>query len=130
GEAALACADLDELLGAATVVAALSFLAVNGSLESYSEPVQEARPYPGQAAVAARMRRLLAGHGGAATRIQDPYGYRALPQGHGPAIDAVRALDAVLAVELNARAENPLIDAATGEVLHNGNFYTAYLGLA
>jgi histidine ammonia-lyase len=130
GEAALACADLDELLDAATVVAALSFLAVNGSAESYREPVQEARPHPGQAAMAARMRRLLAGHGGTATRIQDPYGYRALPQVHGPAVDAVRALDAVLAVELNARAENPLIDAGSGEALHNGNFYTAYLGLA
>ena len=39
-------------------------------------------------------------------------------------------LDAVLAVELNAAAENPMVDVAAGEVRHNGNFYTAYLGLA
>ncbi len=32
--------------------------------------------------------------------------------------------------ELNAAAENPLIDVAGGQVWHNGNFHTAYLGLA
>jgi len=36
----------------------------------------------------------------------------------------------VLRVELNAAAANPLVDAATGQVLHNGNFHGAYLGLA
>ena len=35
------------------------------------------------------MRGLLGGQRGPAARIQDPYGYRALPQVHGPAIDAV-----------------------------------------
>jgi histidine ammonia-lyase len=130
GEAALACADLGELLDAGTVVAALSFLAVSGNAEAYCEPVQEARPYPGQRAVAARMRLLLDGYRVPPTRIQDPYGYRALPQVHGAAVDAVCGLAAVLAVELNAAAENPLVDVAAGQVRHNGNFYTAYLGLA
>jgi histidine ammonia-lyase len=36
----------------------------------------------------------------------------------------------VLGVELNAAAENPLVDPVAGDVFHNGNFYTAYLGLA
>ncbi len=99
GEAALACADLGELLDAATVIAALSFLAVNGSPESYRPGVHAARRYPGQQAVAARMRQLLAGQGIRPARIQDPYGYRALPQVHGPAVDAVRALDRALSAE-------------------------------
>ena len=129
GEAALACADLGELLDAGTVVAALSFLAVNGSAESYAAGVHAARPHPGQQAVAARMRQLLAGQDVTPARIQDPYGYRALPQVHGAAADAVRELSAVLAVEINAAAENPLVDVAAGDVRHNGNFYTAYLGL-
>jgi histidine ammonia-lyase len=47
GEAALACADLGDLLEAAAVVAALSFLAVNGSAESYSAAVHAGRPAPG-----------------------------------------------------------------------------------
>jgi histidine ammonia-lyase len=130
GEAALACADLSDLLGAGLVVAALSFLAVSGSPEPYAAAVQEARPHPGQQAVAARLRDLLAGQDIQPARIQDPYGYRALPQVHGPAADAVRTLGEVLAVEMNAAAENPLVDVASGDVIHNGNFYTAYLGLA
>jgi histidine ammonia-lyase len=130
GEAALACADLGELLAAATVIAALSFLAVNGSAEAYLPGVHAARRYPGQNAVAARMRQLLAGQDVRPARLQDPYGYRALPQVHGPAMDAVAALDRALSVELNAAAENPLVDVAAGDVAHNGNFYTASLGLA
>ena len=130
GEAALACAELGELLRAGLMVAALSFAAVNGSAEAYASAVHSARSHPGQQAVAARLRALLAGQDITAARIQDPYGYRALPQVHGPAADSVIALDQVLAVEINAAAENPLVDADTGTVLHNGNFYTAHLGLA
>ena len=130
GEAAIACADLAELLAATPVIAALSFLVVRGSPEPYAAAAQQARPHAGQAAVAARMRLLLAGQQIRPARIQDPYAYRALPQVHGPAVDAAGALDGMLTVELNAAAENPLVDVASGEIIHNGNFYTAALGLA
>jgi histidine ammonia-lyase len=131
GEAALACHDLGALLSASTVVAGLSFLAVDGSTEAYTETVQSARPYPGQQAVAARLRTLLADAGTEpAARIQDPFGFRALPQVHGPAVDAVSRLADVLTVEMNAAAENPLIGAAEHDAFHNGNFHTAYLAHA
>jgi histidine ammonia-lyase len=130
GEAALAAADLSGLIAATPVLAALSFLVVRGSAEPYAAEVQRARPHRGQAEVAARMRALLAGQDLKPARIQDPYGYRALPQAHGPAVDAVRELRQVLAVEMNAAAENPLVDSVSERVFHNGNFYTAYLGLA
>ena len=130
GEAALAAADLSDLIAATPVLAALSFLVVRGSAEPYAAEVQRARPHRGQAEVAAQMRALLAGQDLKPARIQDPYGYRALPQAHGPAVDAVRDLRQVLAVEMNAAAENPLVDSVSGQVFHNGNFYTAYLGLA
>ena len=145
GEAALACSDLTELVRAAIVIAALSHRAVAASTEPYAAAVHEARRYPGQQAVAATLRALLAdpgppaggrpeggrGPGGRAPgRIQDPYGYRALPQVHGPAMDAVRHAEAAVTAELNAAAENPLIDVAGATVWHNGNFHTAYVGLA
>ncbi len=76
------------------------------------------------------MRTLLAQHAGPAARIQDPYGYRALPQVHGPAIDAAGQAERTVTSEINAAAENPLIDVAGQAVWHNGNFYTAYAGLA
>jgi histidine ammonia-lyase len=129
GEAALACCDLAELVRAAIVIAALSHRAVAASTEPYAAPVQEARRYPGQREVAAVLRGLLADDEPPA-RIQDPYGYRALPQVHGPTMDAVRRAEQAVATELNAAAENPLIDVAGGTVWHNGNFHTAYMGLA
>jgi len=130
GEAALACCDLAELVRASIVIAALSHRAVAASTEPYAAPVHLARPYPGQQEVAAALRTLLADGGGPKARIQDPYGYRALPQVHGPAVDAVRSAEQAVAIELNAAAENPLIDVAGATVWHNGNFHTAYVGLA
>ena len=62
--------------------------------------------------VDAGMRGLLAGESGLASRIQDPYGYRALPQVHGPAVDAARHAEQIVTSEVNAAAENPLIDVA------------------
>lgn len=130
GEAALACADLADLLLAAIVIAALSHRAVSASTEPYAVPVAEAKGYPGQRAVAAILRGLLDDGDYAAARIQDPYGYRALPQVHGPAMDATAAADHATTVESNAAAENPLVDVAGGTVWHNGNFHAAYVGLA
>jgi histidine ammonia-lyase len=130
GEAAIACSDLDELLRAAIVIAALSHCAVSASVEPYAAPVHEARRYPGQRAVAAALRGLLGAEPRPGARIQDPYGYRALPQVHGPAVDAVRNAAGAVAAELNAAAENPLVDVAGATVWHNGNFHTAYVGLA
>jgi histidine ammonia-lyase len=129
GEAALACSDLYELVWASVTVAALSHLAVNASTEPYAAPVHAARPHAGQQSVAAALRGLLAGPPRPAPRVQDPYGYRALPQVHGPAIDAVSRVTRTVTSELNAAAENPLIDVAGQAVWHNGNFHTAYVGL-
>jgi histidine ammonia-lyase len=129
GEAALACANLRDLLGAAVVTGALAFLGTEGNPEAYDEFVHRVRPHPGQQAVAARLRGLLAGQPSRAARIQDPYSYRAMPQVHGSAVDAAEALDRTLAVELNAAGENPLVDVAGSRVLHNANFHMAHLGL-
>ncbi|HUC21671.1 MAG TPA: aromatic amino acid ammonia-lyase [Streptosporangiaceae bacterium] len=129
-ESAIACADLTGLLASSTVIAALSHVAAGASAEPYAEAVQLARPHPGQIQVGREMRRLLAGQSGISARVQDPYGFRALPQVHGAAIDAVGHAEQVVARELNAAAENPLIDVAGQRIWHNGNFHTAYLALA
>jgi histidine ammonia-lyase len=129
-EAAIACHDMSRLLKASTVIAALSHLAVRASAEPYAEAVQLAGRHPGQIRVARNLRQLLAGEAGAPARVQDPYGYRALPQVHGAAVDALVRADEVLARELNSAAENPLIDVAGQRIWHNANFHTAYLSLA
>ncbi|MDH6220599.1 aromatic amino acid ammonia-lyase [Streptomyces pseudovenezuelae] len=133
GQSALALHELRGLVEATQVVGALSMLAVDGSHEPYAAPVHAARPHRGSSEVARRMRELI----GAADRptpplgrIQDPYGFRCLPQIHGPAHDAADALEAVLAIEINAAAENPLISPEDMAAYHHGGFYQAQLALA
>ncbi|MGW5030096.1 aromatic amino acid ammonia-lyase [Streptomyces nigra] len=133
GQAALALHELRGLVGATEVVAALSLLAVDGSHEAYAAPVHAARPHPGTVGVARRMRRLIGADDRPTPplgRIQDPYGFRCLPQIHGPAHDAADALAQVLTVEMNAAAENPLISPEDMAAYHHGGFYQAQLALA
>ncbi|MEU6343291.1 aromatic amino acid ammonia-lyase [Streptomyces sp. NPDC046977] len=133
GQAALACHQLDLLLRATHAVAALSLAAVSGSLEAYAPEVHALRPYPGVARAAAEVRRLLGVPGrpyGAGRRIQDPFGFRAFPQGHGPALDAADALRRIVEVEINVPSENPLISSDGTTAHHHGAFYAAPLGLA
>ncbi|MDD7926567.1 aromatic amino acid ammonia-lyase [Actinomycetospora chibensis] len=128
-ESALAAGTLDVVLASSHVVAALSYLALDGSPEAYADPVHRARPHPGQVRCAQRMRHLL---GMERTppkgrRIQDPFGLRAFPQVNGPAIDALDTLHRVLDVEINAGAENPMIAVAEDDVYHHAHFHTAYV---
>lgn len=133
GQAALALHELRGLLEATQVVGALSLLAVDGSHEAYAAPVHAARPHRGSAEVARRMRELIGADERPTPplgRIQDPYGFRCLPQIHGPAHDAADALEEVVAIEINAAAENPLIIPEDMAAYHHGGFYQAQLVLA
>ncbi|MFJ9008793.1 aromatic amino acid ammonia-lyase [Streptomyces canus] len=133
GQAALALHELRGLIEATQVVGALSLLAVDGSHEAYAAPVHAARPHRGSVEVARRMRELIGAEDRPTPplgRIQDPYGFRCLPQIHGPAQDAADTLEEVLAIEINAAAENPLISPEDMAAYHHGGFYQAQLALA
>ncbi|GGX82135.1 aromatic amino acid lyase [Streptomyces anandii] len=130
GQAALACHDLDVLLRAGHAVAALSLEAVSGSADAYAAEVHALRPYPGVARAAAEVRRLLGPGERPGARVQDPFGFRAFPQAHGPALDAVDALRRIVEVEANCPSENPLIAPDGTAAYHHGGFYAAPLGLA
>jgi len=125
--AALVLADLWDLLEAGLGVAALSFQALRGNREAFADAVTEARPLPGITLVCARLRALTAGADPPARR-QDPFGLRCLPPVAGALAWTLHGLDEVLAVEINAAAENPLF--AGGEALHNGGFHAASCALA
>jgi histidine ammonia-lyase len=128
-EAALAVHDLLELAAASTVITALSFRAVDASTEPLAAEVHLARPHQGQVEVAASLRSLLAGAPDReVARVQDPFGFRAVPQVHGAAMTALRRLHEVVRVELNAGGENPLV--STPDIAHNGNFVVTELGLS
>ncbi|MEV0698974.1 aromatic amino acid lyase [Saccharopolyspora sp. NPDC050389] len=131
GQAALAVAAVQGLVAATVPIAALTSLAVDGSTEPFAPEVHAGRPHAGASRVAAEMLALLGGEVAPGRRIQDPFGLRCFPQVHGPAVDAVADADAVLVVEINSSAENPLI--TTGEpatARHHGGFHAAGLTLA
>ncbi|OLR91973.1 aromatic amino acid ammonia-lyase [Actinokineospora bangkokensis] len=131
-EATLAAMEFDTLCRAANAVAALSYVALDGNPEAYAAPVHEARPHAGQVACAAQVRRLLGLHSAPkpGRRIQDPFGLRAFPQVQGPAVDAVHYLRDVLAIEINAGTENPLISTVHSDAYHHAHFHTAYVSTA
>jgi histidine ammonia-lyase len=78
------------------------------------------------------MRRLLGMHQTPkpGRRIQDPFGLRAFPQVQGPALDAIHYLRDVLAIEINASTENPMISTVHGDAYHHAHFHTAYVSTA
>jgi histidine ammonia-lyase len=124
--AALVLADMWDLLEAGLGVAALTFQALRGNREAFADAVTQARPLPGIALVSSRLQALTAGSEPAARR-QDPFGLRCMPPVAGALAWALSGLDDVLAVEINAAAENPLF--AGGEALHNGGFHAASCAL-
>jgi histidine ammonia-lyase len=113
GIAALALADCRTLLDSLDVCAALDLEAFAANLSIIHPAVARARPYPGLTASVERLRWLLDGsylwEDGAARNLQDPLSFRNVPQVHGAARDALGHADAMLAIELNASQQNPLM---------------------
>ena len=129
GDAGLAAQALAGLAEAALTVAALTFAAVDGNAEAFSVPVQAATPFPGARRVCVTMR-LLTSACGPASRIQDPFGLRALPQVHGVLLDALGGLVSTVEALANAPTENPAFVADPPQVAHHGGFHVAYLATA
>jgi histidine ammonia-lyase len=126
----------------------MSVEALLGTDVAFAAALQDARPHPGQVAVAAELRHLLRGsgvqrsHHASPHKVQDPYSLRCVPQVHGAVRDALGHLEGVLAIEMNAATDNPLIfpdggvvdgDARAtggGRVISGGNFHGEPIALA
>jgi histidine ammonia-lyase len=129
----LALLAAERLIEAAVSVSALSLCALGARRSPFDARIHQARPHPGQVAVAARLSDLLAPVPVAAptsNRIQDPYSVRCVPQVYGAVRDALAPLRATLEIEINAATDNPLVFAEEGEVLSGGNFHGHPLALA
>jgi histidine ammonia-lyase len=118
----------------ADLAGAISLDAARGSDAAFDPRVVAARPHPGAMASAANLRALLAGsairesHRGCG-RVQDNYALRCMPQVHGAARDAFDHAAAVVQREMNSATDNPLVFAAEGDIVSNGNFHGAPVGL-
>jgi histidine ammonia-lyase len=135
GMLVLALHDLDQLLKAADISAALSVEALLGTDRAFAADLVALRPQPGQQTSAANLRRLLEGsevvasHRHGDSRVQDAYSLRCAPQVNGAARDAMRHAVTVAEAELISAIDNPMV-MPDGRVESCGNFHGAPLGLA
>jgi histidine ammonia-lyase len=126
-------------MDAAVVAVALSLEAFKGSTVPFDARLHAVRRQPGQARMAAALRRLLDGSPVVAShadcgRVQDPYTLRCAPQVLGAVSDAVDYVAGAIERELDAVTDNPLVfptpdGAGAGEMLSGGNFHGQPLSL-
>jgi histidine ammonia-lyase len=120
----------------ADVSGAMTLEALKGTPAAFDLRLQEARPHPGQKAVAKHLLSILEGseiresHVEDDPRIQDAYSLRCMPQVHGAVRGALSHCENVLLVESGSATDNPLVFAESGDVISGGNFHGAPLALA
>ncbi len=120
----------------ADVAGAMSLEALKGTPAAFDLRLQQARPHPGQQAVAEHLLLLMEGseirrsHFEGDPRVQDAYSLRCMPQVHGAVRDALAHCEDVLLIESESATDNPLVFAESGEVISGGNFHGASRALA
>jgi len=123
------------ILAAATRATAMAVHAMAGH-EHHLHPVLfEAKPFPGQRGVAARLRELLRTDGDVheaevPESLQDPYSLRCAPHVLGVLADALEWVERWVAIEGSGASDNPLFDPESGAPLMGGNFYGGHLAFA
>lgn len=132
--AALALHDARVLWVTAHVSGAAALDALMGTPDAFDERIHTVRGQLGQVRSAALLRQLLAGseiresHRSGDPRVQDAYALRCMPQVHGPVGDALDFAGSVIARELNAATDNPLV-FEDGTLLSGGNFHGQAVGM-
>jgi histidine ammonia-lyase len=128
--------DAEDLFAVATVCGALTVEATLGSRSPFDARIHEVRGQRGQIDAAAAYRHLL-GESSAigdshadCDRVQDPYSLRCQPQVMGAALTQIRQTAEVLAVEVNAVSDNPLVFAEDDDILSGGNFHAEPVAMA
>ena len=137
GIAALCLDRAYRILDAAVFATALSVHAMKGNAHHYHPVISEAKPFPGQAAVAKKIAHLLLSKASARQleddtleTLQDPYSLRCAPQVLGVLVDALFWIKKWVEIEANSSNDNPIFDPATGQVLMGGNFYGGHIAFA
>ena len=133
--ASLACVRARRVWEAALAASALSTEVLLGSVQPAREEVQALRPYAGALEAARRTRAysegsaLVASHADCG-RVQDAYSLRCVPQVMGASWDAMDHVARQLEIEINSVNDNPLVFAASGEVISAGLFHAQPVALA
>ena len=133
--AALALVQAHRCWDAAHAAGAMTLEALLGTPVAFDARILDARGQAGQRESAARLRALLAdseireSHREDDPRVQDAYALRCMPQVHGPVREAIRFAEGLIAAELNAATDNPLV-FDDGTMLSGGNFHGQAVAMA
>ena len=134
GLAALLVHDGWVLWRTAHAAAAMSLEAVRGTPAPFDPRIHKARPHAYQQQSATLLRALLAdseireSHRENDPRVQDAYSLRCTPQVLGAVGEGLAFAERLVATELNAATDNPLV--IDGEILSGGNFHGQPIALA
>ncbi|MDR1981296.1 MAG: aromatic amino acid ammonia-lyase [Tannerellaceae bacterium] len=127
-----------------SVIASVMMNEIASSYDDFMSPVLNGvKHHTGQQRIAAAMRRWIEGGSSVRKRenelfgpcdktvfdhkVQPYYSLRCVPQILGPVLDELENAGKVLLDELNSVCDNPVIDPATGNIYHGGNFHGDYV---
>ncbi|MCE9662568.1 histidine ammonia-lyase [Halomonas sp. M5N1S17] len=128
--------EAEDLFAAATVCGSLTVEATLSSRSPFDARIHEARGQPGQIDAAAAYRHLLGERSAISDthadcdKVQDPYSLRCQPQVMGACLTQLRQAAEVLAVEVNAVSDNPLVFVEGGDIISGGNFHAEPVAMA
>lgn len=120
----------------ADIAGAMTLEALKGTPAAFDARIHNARPHPGQQAVARHLLELLneseirSSHIQDDPRVQDAYSLRCMPQVHGAVRGALTHCEEILHVESGSATDNPLVFSDNEDVISGGNFHGAPLALA
>ncbi len=134
GTAALAMADLRDVLDQWSLIAALSMEGFAANPSIVSNAALQSRPFAGLKRHGERIRAYLAGSyifaKGGPRHLQDPLSFRSLPLLHGTAADSLAFAYGQVEAELSASQNNPIVSIEEQALVSVANFDTVSLSMA
>lgn len=134
GTAALAMADLRDVLDRWSLIAALSMEGFAANPSIVSNAALQSRPFAGLKRHGERIRAYLAGSyifaKGGPRHLQDPLSFRSLPLLHGTAADSMAFAYGQVEAELSASQNNPIVSIEEQALVSVANFDTVSLSMA
>ncbi len=125
--------DAERIIKNAIIAGSMTIDALKSVPKAFDARLHAVRPFNGQNAVAAAIRRLtenseiIADKSG---KVQDGYSLRCTPQVLGPSVDALSYARQQVETEMNSAADNPLFFPEDNVHLAGGNFHGQVIGLA
>lgn len=135
------------LVNWALIVASMINEIVRSFDDYFSEELNRVKKHKGQNFIAGEVRRLLSDsklirkreehffngkHSNdyvIADKVQEYYSIRCVPQILGPILDTIDYASMTLVNEANSASDNPVVDAASNNIFHGGNFHGDYISL-